>query len=238
MQPPPLQSLSDLYPPAQHASTWDLFTTLWIENPTPEWSIYGSLNGPESSPVGWQNLIWSLWCCAKVHEQQQGARTHLHTLETVLDTMRIPDKATVPSDMSLDLHFGCRFSPGCGGLVHLHLAGQASATLRKTRLTCKKTVKLHQWLTRFQIATERCKKSCKSAIHCRFLPPLSGQPEGYRNYLPRTATCPRNNRQPVKLLETKRCASMINQSCTCVYHEILTLFGCYFWGGDGLHDLI
>lgn len=118
--------------------------------------------------------------------------------------MRFPDKATVPSDMSLDLHFGCRFSPGCGGLVHLHLAGQASATLRKIRLTCKKTVKLHQWLTRFQIATERCKKSCKSAIHCRFLPPLSGQPEGYRNYLPRTATCPRNNRQPVNSLETDR----------------------------------
>ena len=116
--------------------------------------------------------------------------------------MRFPDKATVPSDMSLDLHFGCRFSPGCGGLVHLHLAGQASATLRKIRLTCKKTVKLHQWLTRFQIATERCKKSCKSAIHCRFLPPLSGQPEGYRSCSLRTATCPRNNQQPVNLLET------------------------------------
>ena len=83
MQPPPLQSLSDLYPPAQHASTWDLFTTLWIENPTSEWSIYGSLNGPESSPVWWQNLIWSLWCCAKVREQQQGARTHLRHLHTL-----------------------------------------------------------------------------------------------------------------------------------------------------------
>ena len=131
--------------------------------------------------------------------------------------MRFPDKATVPSDMSLDLHFGCRFSPGCGGLVHLHLAGQASATLRKIRLTCKKTVKLHQWLTRFQIATERCKKSCKSAIHCRFLPPLSGQPEGYRNYLPRTATCPRNNRQPVKLLETNRSASWWSINLVPVY---------------------
>ena len=63
----------------------------------------------------------------------------------------------------------------------------------------------------------RCKKSCKSAIHCRFLPPLSGQPEGYRNYLPRTATCPRNNRQPVKLLQTNRSASWWSINLVPVY---------------------
>ena len=39
-------------------------------------------------------------------------------------------------------------------------------------------------------------------MHRRFLPPLSGQPEGYRSCSLRTATCPRNNQQPVNLLET------------------------------------
>ena len=61
------------------------------------------------------------------------------------------DKATVPSDMSLSLHIGCGFSPCCEGLAHLHLAGQASA--EKIHLNCKRTGTLHQWLTRFQVAT-------------------------------------------------------------------------------------
>ena len=127
---------------------------------------------------------------------------HLYTLNIILMYVaRVLDKATVPSDISLSLHFGCRFSPGCGGLVHLHLAGKASVTLRKTHLTCKETGKSRQWLTRFQVATERSRKSCESVIHCHFLPP-SGLPEGYRSYLPQMATCPRNNRQPVNLLET------------------------------------
>ena len=57
---------------------------------------------------------------------------HLYTLNIILMYVaRVLDKATVPSDISLSLHFGCRFSPGCGGLVHLRLAGKASATLRK-----------------------------------------------------------------------------------------------------------
>ena len=129
---------------------------------------------------------------------------HLYTINIILMyTARVLDKATVPSAISLSLHFGCRFSPGCGGLVHLHLAGKASVTLRKTHLTCKETGKSRQWLTRFQVATERCRDSCESVIHCCFLPP-SGLPEGYRSYLPQMATCPRSNRQPMNLLETKR----------------------------------
>ena len=35
------------------------------------------------------------------------------------------------AQMSLDLHFGCRPFPWCGGLVHLRLAGKASAKLRQ-----------------------------------------------------------------------------------------------------------
>ena len=63
--------------------------------------------------------------------QKRSAR--MHPLDIILtDTARVLDEATVPSDMSLDLHFGCRFYPGCGGLPHLHLAGKASAMLRKT----------------------------------------------------------------------------------------------------------
>ena len=66
-------------------------------------------------------------------------------------------------------------------------------------LTCKKMGKLHQSLTCFQVATERWRNSCKKChsyvIHCCFLPPLSGLPEGYRSYLPRMATCP-PNKQP------------------------------------------
>ena len=131
---------------------------------------------------------------------------HLYTLNIkliLMYTARVLDKATVPSDISLSLRFGCRFSPGCGGLVHLHLAGKASVTLRNTHLTCKETGKARQRLTRFQVATERCRKSCESVIHCHFLPP-SGLPEGYRSYWPQMATYPRSNRQPMNLLETNR----------------------------------
>ena len=116
-------------------------------------------------------------------------------------------------------------------------------------LTCKKMGKLHQWLTCFQVATERCRNSCKKChsyfIHCCFLPPLSGLPEGYRSYLPRMPTCPPNNRQPVNLLETKIfymiwIYAMMNQfvpvqSLMKSWHFL----GCnnYFWGGHGLYDL-
>ena len=134
--------------------------------------------------------------------QKRSARMHPRDI-ILTDTARVLDEATVPSDMSLDLHFGCRFSPGCGGLAHLHLAGKVSATLRKTHLTCKETGKSRQRLTRFQVATERCRDSCESVIRCCFLPP-SGMPQSYPNYLPQMATCPRNNRQPVNLMETNR----------------------------------
>ena len=124
------------------------------------------------------------------------------------DSTRMIVKQSNCAQMSLDLHFGCRPFPGCGGLVHLRLAEKASAKLRQTNLTCKKMGKLHQSLTCFQVATERCRNSCKKChsyvIHCRFLPPLSGLPEGYRSYLPRMATCPPNNRPPVNWLETNR----------------------------------
>ena len=104
----------------------------------------------------------------------------------------------------------------------------------------QKTGKLYQRLTRFQVATERCRNSCESAIRCRFLPP-SGQPKGYRSCSLRTATCPRNNRQPVNSefnsLETNRFEHvdiiMINQYIML----IVTFFG-YFWYGDSLHDLL
>ena len=106
----------------------------------------------------------------------------------------------------------------------------------KTRSTCKKTCKLYQRLTRFQVATERCRNSCESAIRCRFLPP-SGQPKGYRSCSLRKATCPRNNRQPVNSLETDRFGHvdilMINQYIML----IVTFFG-YFWYSDSLHDLL
>ena len=92
----------------------------------------------------------------------------------------------------------------------------------------QKTGKLYQRLTRFQVATERCRNSCESAIRCRFLPP-SGQPKGYRSCSLRTATCPRNNRQPVNSLETDRFEHvdiiMINQYIML----IVTFFG-YFCG--------
>ena len=91
----------------------------------------------------------------------------------------------------------------------------------KSRLTCKETGNLRQRLTRFQVATERSRKSCGSVVHCHFLP-LSGLPEGYRSYLLQMATCPRNNRQPVNLLETNRFAYDI----ICAYDDQSILYRC------------
>ena len=100
---------------------------------------------------------------------------------------------------------------------------------------------LQKDLTRFQVATERCRNSCESAIRCRFLPP-SGQPEGYRSCSLRTATCPRNNRQPVNSLETDRFEHIdiiFDQAILyfSLYHAYRDFFG-YFWYGDSLHDFL
>ena len=107
--------------------------------------------------------------------------------------------------------------------------------------TCKKTGTLYQRLTRFQVATERCRNSRESAIRCRFLPP-SGQPKGYRSCSLQTATCPQNNRQPMNSLETDRFehVDIIMIKPYCISHCIMlivTFFG-YFWYGDSLHDFL
>ena len=103
--------------------------------------------------------------------------------------------------------------------------------------TCKKTGTLYQRLTRFQVATERCRNSRESAIRCRFLPP-SGQPKGYRSCSLRTATCPRSNRQPVNSLETDRFEHIYRYNYDqSIYHAYRDFFG-YFWYGDSLHDFL
>ena len=86
----------------------------------------------------------------------------------------------------------------------LDVEGWSICTLQELKASAREnSFDLQKDLTRFQVATERCRNSCESAIRCRFLPP-SGQPEGYRSCSLRTATCPRNNRQPVNSLETDR----------------------------------
>ena len=231
MQPPPFRSLSDRCQPAGlvHNTSTHWIEILW-QRPS-----CGSQNGSESSPcIAEADLVSVILLMESIQllQKVRGKNAPDCIIRiSYLDTAGMLDKATVPSDMSLSLHIGCGFSPWCGGLAHLHLAGTASATLRKTHLTCKKKGNLHQWLTRFQVATERCRDSCKSVIRWCFLPP-SGMPQSYPHYLPQMATCPRKNRQPVNLLETNRFEyvhMMINQSCIGVIsHYILTLFWVLF----------
>ena len=50
------------------------------------------------------------------------------------------------AQISLCLRFGFTFCPWCGGLVHLHLAGKASATLRKlTWLSRRRASSISDW---------------------------------------------------------------------------------------------
>ena len=157
------------------------------------------------------------------------APTDLDTIS--LDTTRTSDKAIEPRS-SRWFHVPplmCRAGPSAP-------CRKGICEAEKTRSTCKKTCKLNQRLTRFEVATERCRNSCESAIRCRFLPP-TGQPKGYHSCSLRTATCPQNNRQPVNSLETDRFEHvdiiMINQYIML----IVTFFG-YFCYGDSLHDLL
>ena len=153
-------------------------------------------------------------------------------LDIILDTTRKSDKAIEPRSSRWfhvpPLMWRAGPSAPCR---------KGICEAEKTRSTCKKTGKLYQRSTRFQVATERCRNSCESAIRCRFLPP-SGQPEGYRSCSLPTATCPRNNRQPVNSLETDTFEHMyILIKQYCISHVYRDFFG-YFWYGDSLHDLL
>ena len=76
-------------------------------------------------------------------------------------------------------------------------------------LTCKKMGKLHQSLTCFQVATERCRNSCKNVIHMSFTAVSCRLCLGCPRAI--EVTCREwrhvlqtNNRQPVNWLETNR----------------------------------
>ena len=154
-----------------------------------------------ANPLEVSNLRFK--CCARVRGENArlDPRYHIWTPRGCQTK-----QATVLSDMSLGLHFGCRPFPWCGGLVHLRLARKASATLRKLIwFAIRRAISISGWhVSKLQLNGFRnwCER-CKRGVHCRCPPPLS-QPKGYRSYLPQMATCPRNNRQLMNLLETNR----------------------------------
>ena len=177
-------------------------------------------------------ILWKCPICDSNAAQESEARWGENRYQIWTPRGCQTKQATVLSDMSLGLHFDCRPFPWCGGLVHLHLARKASATLRKLIwFAIRRAISISGWhVSKLQLNGFRnwCER-CKRGVHCRCPPPLS-QPKGYRSYLPQMATCPRNNRQLMNLLETNRFEylhiMMINlvPSCTCaISNYILTL---------------
>ena len=99
MQPPPFRSLSDRCQPAG-------FTThLHIESKSSDSvQVVDRERGLKAAHVS-QKLILS-------QSDGQECTSILRRYHIILmDTAGMLDKATVPSDMSLSLHFGCGFSP-------------------------------------------------------------------------------------------------------------------------------
>ena len=72
------------------------------------------------------------------------------------------------AQMSLDLHFGCRPFPWCGGLVHLRLAGKASAKLRQTVWLAKRWAScINRWhVSKLQLNAAGIR--AKNVIHMSF----------------------------------------------------------------------
>ena len=72
------------------------------------------------------------------------------------------------AQMSLDLHFGCRPFPGCGGLVHLRLAEKASAKLRKLIWLAKRWAScINRWhVSKLQLNAAGIR--AKNVIHMSF----------------------------------------------------------------------
>ena len=89
------------------------------------------------NPLEVSNLRFK--CCARVRGENArlDPRYHIWTPRGCQTK-----QATVLSDMSLGLCFGCfdwRFFCWCRGLVHLYLSREASAKVEKNHLTCRRS---------------------------------------------------------------------------------------------------
>ena len=130
--------------------------------------------------------------------------------------MRFPGKATVPSDMSLDLHFGCRFSPG----------------MRRLSICTLQDRHQQRWENSFDLQEDgqtpsvvdtfpNCNWTLQEVVQkCHSLPFSASSvwaARGLSKLLAANGDMSSNNRQPVKLLETNRSASWWSINLVPVY---------------------